>query len=82
MKEIRLRLWVDIEDSLPFGAETELVVGRGLLTGYREVRAHFTSYDIRWGVAIDPTTFVPDIPADYERIDIPWFGKGADSNER
>lgn len=69
VKSAAARLWIDVETSLPVGVEAELEAGRGLLTGFQEGTAHFRAYDFQWGVDIDPKVFVPDIPADCERMD-------------
>ena len=69
------RVWVDVKSSLPVSIEAEMETGRGLLTGFQEGVAHFTAYDFRWGADIDPQLFVPDIPADYKRLDLQTLGK-------
>lgn len=68
--ELTIRLYVDVETSLPVRTESDFTTGRGLLTGFNELRCHFEAYDIQWGVKIDPEDFVPDIPDDYERVDL------------
>ncbi len=69
-KEITLRLWVDVESSLPVRAECDFTTGRGLLTGFKKLRCRFKAYDIQWDVKIDPEDFVPNIPDDYKPIDL------------
>jgi hypothetical protein len=77
VKSAAARIWVDVETSLPVGVEAELETGRGLLTGFQEGQARFTAYDFQWGAEIDPKIFVPDIPRDYERIDLKAMSKQA-----
>jgi hypothetical protein len=75
VKGAAARVWVDVKSSLPVSIEVEMETGRGLLTGFQEGIAHFTAYDFRWGADIDPQLFVPDIPADYKRLDLQALGK-------
>ena len=75
VKGAAARVWVDVKSSLPVSIEAEMETGRGLLTGFQEGVAHFTAYDFRWGADIDRKLFVPDIPADYKRLDLQTLGK-------
>ena len=69
------RVWVDVNSSLLVGVETELETGRGFLTGFRAGTAHLRSYDFQWNAEIDPHMFVPNIPAEYRRLDLETFAK-------
>lgn len=70
VNELTIRLYVDVETSLPVRTESDFTTSRGLLTGFNELRCHFEAYDIQWGAKIDPEDFVPNIPDDYERVDL------------
>jgi len=59
------RMWVDVETSLPVAAEMEVKTGRGLLTGFRELKVESYAYDLQWNAEIDPEIFQEDIPDDY-----------------
>ncbi len=69
------RLWIDVKTSLPVGVEAELATGGGLLTGFQAGELRITAYDFQWNPEIDPKVFVPEIPADYERMDLPPISK-------
>lgn len=73
VNELTMRLYVDAETSLPVRSESDFTTGRGLLTGFNELRCHFEAYDLQWGVEIDPEEFVPDIPDDYRKVDLDSF---------
>ena len=75
VKSAAARLWIDVETSLPVAVEAELEAGRGPLTGFQEGTGRFKGYDFQWGAEIDPKVFVPDVPADYERMELPFNSK-------
>ena len=64
------RVWVDVNSSLLVGVEAELETGRGLLTRFREGIVHLRAHDFQWNAEIDPHMFIPDIPAEYRRLDL------------
>ena len=59
------RMWVDVETSLPVAAEMEVKTGRGLLTGFRELKVESYAYEMQWDAEIDPDIFKLVIPDDY-----------------
>ncbi|UCD28252.1 MAG: hypothetical protein JSV03_14365, partial [Planctomycetota bacterium] len=63
-----MRLWVDIDTSLPVGLEGELITGRGLLTGFQRLEINVTAFDIQWDVELNDDIFKPNIPDDYTFI--------------
>ena len=63
-----VRLWVDVETSLPVAVEMELMTGSGLFTGSRELKIETYAYDLQWNAAIDPEIFQVKIPKDYTRL--------------
>ena len=65
IKESLVRLWVDVDSSLPVAVEMELMTGSGLFTGWRELKIETYAYDLQWNAAIDPKMFQVDIPDDY-----------------
>ena len=69
------RLWIDVQTSLPVGVEAEVETGGGLLTGFQEGGVRITAYGFEWNPEIDPKVFVPDIPAGYERMDLPFVSQ-------
>ncbi|MBN1844807.1 MAG: hypothetical protein JW810_03925 [Sedimentisphaerales bacterium] len=73
IKDSLVRLWVDVETSLPVAVEMELMTGSGLFTGWRELKIETYAYDLEWNAEIDPKIFQLDIPADYTPL-IP-FGR-------
>ena len=63
-----MRLWVDVETSLPVRAEGKIVMGKGFLTGFKRMEVDIVAYDIQWGVKIDDAVFELNIPDDYTEI--------------
>lgn len=72
-EDIHYRLWVDVESSLPVGAEAELTTGRGLLTWFKRLRVMVRAYDLQWDAEIPEGTFEPNIPDDYAEINLTDF---------
>lgn len=70
LEELHYRLWVDVESSLPVGAEAELTTGRGLLTWFKRLRVMVRAYDLQWDAEIPEGTFEPNIPDDYTEINL------------
>jgi len=70
LEELRYRLWVDVESSLPVGAEAELTTGRGLLTWFKRLRVMVRAYDLQWDAEIPEGTFEPNIPDDYTETNL------------
>jgi hypothetical protein len=64
LEGIRLRLWIDVQTSLPVGVDMELTAGRGLLTWFKRLRVTAHAYDVRWDADIPEGTFDPKIPED------------------
>ena len=69
-----VRLWVDVETSLPVVVEMELMTGSGLFTGFRELKIETYAYDLQWNAEIDPEIFQVDIPVDYTPL-VPFSKK-------
>ncbi len=64
-----MRLWVNPETLLPIEVEAEGLVGKGFLTGFKDLHGKEVVYDIEYDVEIDETIFEPNIPDDYMLID-------------
>lgn len=69
VKGVDIRLWVSEETLLPVRVEGEGLIGKGLLTGFKELRYSEVMYDIEYDVEIDDGIFEPNIPDDYMLID-------------
>ena len=68
-KDINIRLWVNEETLLPTSIEGEGLVGKGIMTGFKDIRYKEVMYDIEYDVDIDESIFDPNIPDDYKLID-------------
>jgi len=69
VKGVDIRLWVNEETLLPIRLEGEGSVGKGLMTGFKDIRYKEVMYDIEYDVEIDESIFEPNIPDDYTLID-------------
>lgn len=65
IQESIARVWVDVETSLPVAAEGEVITGKGILTGYQELKMEIYSYGVQWDAEINPEIFKLEIPDDY-----------------
>ena len=65
VKQITWRFWIDVESLLPVQAEYEVITGRGLLTGMKELKVVCKAYDLEFYQEADEKLFEPDIPDDY-----------------
>jgi|GEM_PF-1167899 len=77
VKSAAARLWIDVKTSLPVGVEAELENGRGLLSLWQEGTVRFRAYDFQWNPDLDPEMFVPNIPPDYQPLDLQSIEKPA-----
>jgi hypothetical protein len=68
-RNMDMRSWVNPETLLPVEAEMEGLVGKGLLTGFKDLYAKEVVYDVEYDVEIDESIFEPNIPDDYTLID-------------
>ena len=57
IKESVMRVWVDVETSMPVAAEGEVLTNRGVLTGFQNLRIEAYSYGLQWNTEIDPDIF-------------------------
>jgi hypothetical protein len=68
-EDINIRLWVNEDTLLPTRIEGEGFIGKGLMTGFKDIRYEEVMYDIEYDVEIDESIFEPNIPDDYMLID-------------
>jgi len=78
VKGVDIRLWVNEETLLPIRLEGEGSVGKGLMTGFKDIRYKEVMYDIEYDVEIDESIFEPNIPDDYMLIDPANMAKKAE----
>jgi len=69
LENIDVRLWVNTETLLPVEIEAEGFLGKGLLTGFKDLIGKEVVYDIEYDAEIDESIFEPNIPDDYMLID-------------
>ncbi len=69
LESIDIRLWVNDETLLPIKVELEGLVGKGLLTMFKDFRGKRVTYNIEYDAEIDESVFDPNIPDDYILID-------------
>ena len=69
VKGVDIRLWVNKETLLPIRLEGEGFIGKGLMTGFKDIRYREVVYDVEYDVEINESVFEPNIPEDYKLID-------------
>ncbi len=69
-ESVQLRLWVDVETSLPAGVEMEIASDRSVLTWFKRIRVLAQAYDLQWDTPIPDQTFDPNIPPDYKPLNL------------
>jgi hypothetical protein len=72
-KDMVIRLWIDVETSLPVGFDFEFNTDRGLFTGFDKLHCEFRGYDIQWNAELPEGIFEPNIPDDYTEFKITDF---------
>jgi hypothetical protein len=85
IKDIKWRFWIDKDLPLPVAADLEVTTGRGLFTAFKELRITCHDYDMQYDPNLSPTIFDPNIPADYQCLNLQsvaqenaaWLGVGA-----
>lgn len=70
-----MRLWIDVKTKMPIKGFTTGTVGESMLTSGRKIDLEIEDYDFQWGPKIDPNIFEPNIPDDYEMIDLTKYLK-------
>ena len=84
-EKMKFRLWVDVQTSLPAGVEMEVTTDRSPLTGFKRLHVTARAYDVQWDAPIPDGTFDPNIPTDYQPLNLDslagksaaWLGVGA-----
>jgi len=69
LEDIDMRLWVNPKTLLPIEVEAEALIGKGFLTGFKDLHGKEVVYDFEYDVEIDESIFDPNIPDDYMLID-------------
>jgi hypothetical protein len=85
LKTIKWQFWIAPDKPLPVAADLEVTTGRGLFTEFKELRITCHDYDMQYDPNIPPTVFDPNIPADYQCLNLQsvakenaaWLGVGA-----
>lgn len=73
MNDLRLRLWVDAETSLPVRLEADVDLGKSLLTGFDRLHIREMNSFVEFNPVFDPNIFDPNIPADYTEFKLTDF---------
>ncbi|MBN2271583.1 MAG: hypothetical protein JXN61_13275 [Sedimentisphaerales bacterium] len=60
--QVDVRIWVDVKTRLPMRSEEHITYDKERIT------QHFTTYDYRWDIPVDPAEFKTVIPNDYTLI--------------
>jgi hypothetical protein len=68
-EDINIRMWVSEETLLPTRIEGEGFVGKGLMTGFKDITYQEVMTDIEYDLEIDHSIFEVNIPGDYKLID-------------
>jgi hypothetical protein len=85
LKTIQWQFWIADDRPLPVAADLEVTTGRGLFTEFKELRITCHDYDMEYDPNLSPTLFDPNIPADYQPLNLDtvagksaaWLGLGA-----
>jgi len=70
LESVDIRLWIDPEAFLPIEMEAEGVIGKGLLTGFKDMIGKSVMHKIEYDVELDASIFEPNIPDDYTLLDV------------
>ena len=62
-------MWVNTKTLLPTRIEGGGVVGKGIMTGFKEFKYQEVMHSIEYDVDMDKSIFQPNIPDDYTLID-------------
>ena len=62
------RAWIDPETKLPIRNEAEGDIEPCVVSLFEQARLKIVDDTFRWGIEIDDTMFLPDIPEDYRQI--------------
>lgn len=73
VNDMVVRIWIDVETSLPVGVEAEFNTGRGLFTGFKKLHCEYRAYDFQWNAEIPEGIFEPNIPDDYTEFKVTDF---------
>jgi hypothetical protein len=73
VNDMVVRIWIDVETSLPVGAEAEFNTDRGLFTGLEKLHCEYRAYDFQWNAALPQGIFEPNIPDDYTEFKVTDF---------
>ena len=84
VNNITAQIWIDVDSSLPVELVVDFTTDRGLLTGFKKLRAEFRTHDIQWNAEIPEGIFDPNVPEDYTPINLEsvagenaaWLGLG------
>jgi hypothetical protein len=83
IKTFQWQFWIAQDKPLPVAADLEVTTGRGLFTAFKELRVTCHDYDMQYDPNLSPTLFDPNIPADYQPMNLEagksaaWLGVGA-----
>ncbi|UCG57674.1 MAG: hypothetical protein JSU70_22765 [Phycisphaerales bacterium] len=70
MNDLSLRLWVNVETSLPVRLEADVDLGKSLLTGFSRLHLREVNSFVEFNPQLDPNMFDPNIPADYTEFKV------------
>jgi len=84
VNDITAQVGIDVDDSLPVELVVNFTTDRGLLAGFKKLRAEFRTHDIKWNPETPAAFFDPNIPYDYTPINLEsvagenaaWLGVG------
>jgi len=83
IKTLKWQFWIAEDKPLPVAADLEVTTGRGLFTSFKELRITCHDYDMQYDPNLPPALFDPNIPADYQSLNLEagksaaWLGVGA-----
>jgi hypothetical protein len=73
VNDMVVRIWIDVETSLPVGVEAEFNTDSGLFTGFKKLHCEYRAKNFQWNTDIPEGIFEPNIPDDYTEIKVTDF---------
>ena len=64
------KIWIGIEEQLPIWCESDLLIGKSLMTGLNELNLHEFNFIEQYNANIDESVFDISIPDDYTELTI------------
>jgi hypothetical protein len=71
MQQATARVWIDPETKLPVQTEGDIEMKACISTLFKDAHVEQIDNSFEWGVEIDEAMFLPEIPDDYQELNLP-----------